>query len=385
MHKLFKISAGCLFVLLALFAACKSKKEADTLSITLAINDIAQSSAVATIMLNTSPHEFETIGITFGESPDPEATGQNTLSLTDYSTMKVVLNDLTSAKLYYVRAFVKTKDGDIQYSNNESFTTITISDLEPTDVVNQYEGYQLVWADEFNIPGRPSNEWTYESGYVRNNEAQYYTVDNEDNAVIKDNCLIITARKDHAGKPYTSASLNTRKSKDFMYGRFEIRAKIPTGSGAWPAIWTLGNQDEWPNNGEIDIMEYYKEGILANACWGSSKRWTGVWDSSKTPMSHFTDQDPQWREKFHVWRMDWDHDNIKLYVDGELLNTIELNKTNNQGFAGNYENPFRYQDDNFGHYILLNLALGGDNGGPIDNSLFPMEYKIDYVRVYQAK
>ncbi len=139
-------------------------------------------------------------------------------------------------------------------------------------------------------------------------------------------------------------------------------------------------------NGEIDIMEFYlKEGVpsvLANACWGSSERWRAVWDDTFTPLSHFTDRDPEWANKFHLWRMDWDKDYIRLYLDGELLNEVDLSTTFNQGCDGNYENPFSNTYPDSEQYILLNLAIGS-NGGTPDDGEFPLKYLIDFVRVYQ--
>ena len=130
-------------------------------------------------------------------------------------------------------------------------------------------------------------------------------------------------------------------------------------------------------------MEYYRiDGvphILANAAWGTDRRYVAKWDSQAVPFSHFTDKDPQWAEKFHVWRMDWDEEAIRLYLDDELLNEIPLSETIN-GSLGKGTNPFKQP-----HYILLNLALGGINGGTIDDTAFPMRYEIDYVRVYQKQ
>ncbi len=263
-----------------------------------------------------------------------------------------------------------------------------------------YEGYTLVWADEFDVDGRPSEAWSYEHGFVRNEELQWYQ---EDNADVRDGCLVIEGRKETVPNPrydegsgdwkknrphaeYTSACLKTSRSYAFMYGRLEVRAQIPVTSGAWPAIWTLGNTWQWPMNGEIDVMEFYiKRGepsILANACWSSDKRWQAVWDESVTPLTHFTERDPDWASKFHLWRMDWDKDFIRIYLDGELLNEVDLSKTQNQGFDGNHENPFTTAQPGFGDYILLNLAIGG-NGGKPDDFFFPLLYKVDYVRVYQ--
>ena len=266
----------------------------------------------------------------------------------------------------------------------------------------QEKAYQLVWSDEFDVEGKPSSDWSYESGFIRNEELQWYL---SDNAYVKDGCLVIEGRKECFKNPhyeagssdwrknrefihYTSSSLTTKFSQQFLYGRFEIRAKIPVASGAWPAIWMLGNKWKWPNNGEIDIMEYYiKDGqpsILANVCWGSPERWKGIWDSAVIPFTHFTEKDPHWAEKFHIWRMDWDKGFIRIYLDDELLNEIDLSNTQNQGYDGNTENPFANDVVGFKHYLLLNLAIGS-NGDEPDDSQFPFRYFIDYVRVYQYR
>ena len=269
----------------------------------------------------------------------------------------------------------------------------------PVLVKGQKE-YRLVWSDEFEVDGRPSKDWTFERGFKRNKELQWYQ---SQNAWVKDGCLVIEGRKEHRKNPlyeagssdwrrnrefieYTSSSLTTRLGFQFLYGRVEVRAKIPVASGSWPAIWLLGNKWEWPQNGEIDMMEYYiKDGvpsIWANACWGSTERWKAVWDSVVMPFSYFTEKDPDWADKFHIWRMDWDKDFIRLYLDDELLNEIDLSKTVNGGYGGNHENPFSNTIPGFKHYILLNLSLGS-NGGEPDASQFPLRYLIDYVRVYQ--
>ena len=164
------------------------------------------------------------------------------------------------------------------------------------------------------------------------------------------------------------------------------------GTGIWahpstpvpattPAIWTLGNGLQWPSCGEIDVMEYYRikgvPHILANVAWGNDRPYQAVWNSKKVPFTHFTSRDEAWAKKFHLWRMDWDETSIRLYLDDELLNEVPMSQTVN-GRVGQHINPFTRKQ-----YILLNLALGGDNGGEIDDSAFPMRYEIDYVCLYE--
>jgi len=137
----------------------------------------------------------------------------------------------------------------------------------------------------------------------------------------------------------------------------------------------------WPSYGEIDVMEYYRIGgvphILANAAWGDDLPYHAVWNSKKIPFSHFTEKGAQWADQFHLWRMDWTPQSIRIYLDDELLNDIPMSETVN-GSVGHHINPFTRPQ-----YLLLNLALGGDNGGTIDDAAMPMKYEIDYVRVYQ--
>jgi beta-glucanase (GH16 family) len=261
--------------------------------------------------------------------------------------------------------------------------------------LNIFDDYKMVWNEEFDYEGKPdSTVWRYERGFVRNKELQWYQ---PENAIVSDGVLTISGRKERIANPnhvqgsddwrrnrqfaeYTSSCIKTIGVREFRYGRFEIRAKIPVAAGSWPAIWTLGKSMSWPSNGEIDIMEYYRieniPHILANTAWGTDKPGIAEWDTETVPFSEFTDNDPDWADKFHVWRMDWDEDAIRLYLDNRLLNETLLKDTRN-GAPGNYANPFHQE-----HYILLNLAIGGQGGIP-DDAAFPLKYEIDYVRVYQ--
>ncbi len=249
--------------------------------------------------------------------------------------------------------------------------------------------WQLVWADEFNTPGRPNaKNWTYETGFVRNQEAQWYQ---PENAWCEDGLLLIEGRREQKRNPayqahsanwktnreyavYTAASLTTKGQHQWQYGRWEMRGKIDIRSGLWPAFWTLGVAGEWPNNGEVDIMEYYRDSLLANVAWGTGKQYQAKWSTTKKAIASF--KEPDWAQKFHVWRMDWDEKYIRLYVDDWLLNEVDLSKTINQDGTG--KNPFHQP-----HYLLLNLAIGGANGGEATETTFPVRFAVDYVRVYQ--
>lgn len=281
---------------------------------------------------------------------------------------------------------------------NTADTTHGSQDDADAAIANAYPGYRLVFHDEFDGEGTPNPDyWTFDNSH-RNHEAQLYT---DRNAWQSGGNLVIEARKedvtDANGKTwhYTSSCVVGRGKTGgshvsaWRFGRFEVRAKIPAHLGCWPAIWLLGAESgEWPCNGEIDVMEYYpnhqtgEEQILANAAWGTQRRWTARWNSKTKRLAELEKANPRWRDEFHVWRMDWDESHILLYVDGELLNSIDLDETVNPRadfWPYDGSNPFR--DHHM--YLLLNLALGGDNGGSLENTPFPCRYLVDYVRVYQ--
>ena len=250
------------------------------------------------------------------------------------------------------------------------------------------EGYKLVWSDEFDQPGRPdAAKWTYETGFVRNEELQWYQ---PENARVENGMLVIEGKRERKVNPnyqqgatdwkkarefadYTSASLTTKGLHSWLHGRFEMRGRIDTRAGLWPAWWTLGVEGRWPAGGEIDIMEYYRGILLANVAWASDNPRKPAWASTRTPLKSLGDG---WSGKFHVWRMDWDEQAIKLYCDGQELNCVELARTINQDDG--HKNPFRAAQ-----YMILNLAIGGKAGGDPSKTKFPGRFMVDYVRVYQ--
>jgi beta-glucanase (GH16 family) len=253
-----------------------------------------------------------------------------------------------------------------------------------------YEGYKLVWNDDFEIDGKPdSTKWTYEYGFVRNQEQQWYQAQN---AFVEDGLLKIVGkremvqnhnydknstdwRKKREYANYSSASVVTTSMHSWQYGLFEVRAKFHAVKGSWSAIWFLGDKMErpWSLYGKTDLMEYFRiddvpHHILANACWGNQE-----WNDAKIHINHFLEKDKDWENKFHVCKMDRAKDYIRLYLNNELFNEIDLSKTiNHDGI-----NPFHLSQN-----MLINLAIGGI-GESTDKTSSPIIYEIDYVRIYQ--
>lgn len=253
-------------------------------------------------------------------------------------------------------------------------------DIE-TEII-QYPGYELVWNDEFDVSGDlDKDKWGYELGYVRNSEPQYYV---KDNAWCEKGRLNIEAS--YQGGLLVSSSIETKGKAEFLYGRIQARIKIPVGNSAWPAFWTLGSTREWPDQGEVDIMEFYRYGsdltptVLGNAFWVAEDGIDVCDDTGIVPLSYFTDKDPGWTNKFHVWTEDWNENEMRIYVDDTLVNTIDLAQSFNKGGKHVGENPLRQP-----HYLKLNLALRGREKDPVDPAVLPMRMEVDWVRVYKEK
>lgn len=240
--------------------------------------------------------------------------------------------------------------------------------------------YKLVWSDEFDYNGLPAKEkWGYDTvgnawGWG-NHELQHYTVARPENVNVSEGTLKITARKEQwQDKQYTSTRLITKDKGDWLYGKVEVKARLPKGRGLWPAIWMLPTDWKyggWPASGEIDIMEhvgYEPDSIYASAHTQSYHHSIGTNKTEiiKVDESIYTD--------FHIYTLEWEKDQYSILMDGEKFFTFK-----NEG-TGPDEWPF---DQRF--HLLLNVAVGGDWGGKhgIDESVFPATMEVDYVRVYQ--
>jgi beta-glucanase (GH16 family) len=242
-------------------------------------------------------------------------------------------------------------------------------------------GYQLVWHDEFDKDGLPDPaKWDYDTSMNKhgwaNEELQYYAKARPENSHIENGKLLITARHeklereaDFGGQAYSSARLYTRGKFEFTYGFVEVRAKLPCGVGTWPAIWMLGTQGDWPEEGEIDIMEHVgrsKGEVLGSLHTGAYNWPNNTQITAKRIL-------PDVCDVFHNYQLTWDADHMMIGVDNQ--NYMRFTRPKN---ANHHQWPY---DDP--QYLILNLAIGGMLGGPVDDASLPQTMEVDYVRIYQ--
>jgi beta-glucanase (GH16 family) len=242
-------------------------------------------------------------------------------------------------------------------------------------------GYKLVWSDEFSKPGLPDPaKWDYDVGLNKtgwaNEELQYYAKGRLENTRVAHGKLLITARNeklsgadDFGGQAYTSGRLYTKGKFEFTYGFVEVRAKLPCGLGTWPAIWMLGTTEGWPEQGEIDIMEHtgMKKGEVLGSLHTGAFNWPhNTQITAPTRVESVCDA-------FHKYQLTWDADHMVIGVDNR--NYLQFA---NPKDGDHHKWPFSDPQ-----YLILNLAIGGMMGGPVDDKIFPVTMEVDYVRVYQ--
>ena len=242
-------------------------------------------------------------------------------------------------------------------------------------------GWKLVWSDEFNVDGLPNSaKWDFETGRNKagwhNNELQYYSRNRLENSRVAEGKLAITALRekltsaaDYGGQSYTSARMSTKGKAEWTYGFYEIRAKLPCGLGTWPAIWMLGQAGDWPLQGEVDIMEHVgkKKGeVLGTVHTAAFNHISGTQKGNTTMV-------PDACDAFHNYQLKWDAEQIVIGVDDNYYFQ----------FVNPKDGDLRKWPFSAPQYLLLNIAIGGDLGGPVNDAIFPVRMEVDYVRVYQ--
>lgn len=249
----------------------------------------------------------------------------------------------------------------------------------PDPIPSPIPGRKLLWSDEFDYTGEPNPEyWSYEVGRVRNNELQYYTDNRRENARVEGGNLVIEARKEsYEGASYTAANVISKDKYEFKYGRLEFRAKFTAAKGSWSALWTMGHdfpENNWPRNGEMDVMENI--GFQPNEVFQAVHAGPNWWDKEeKQKYSHGTFYKNKFdTSKYNTYAIEWTDKKIDFFVNDDK------HFTHNRIAGEDFKWPFAKD-----HYILMNIAVGGDWGGQqgVDDSAFPHSMQVDYVRVYE--
>jgi beta-glucanase (GH16 family) len=308
----------------------------------LTISSVVNANNSGNVTFTASATNAATYSFDFG---DGTATQSNTTGTTTYK--------YSSSGTYTTTVTAKSSTGQTVSATTQAVVTVTLV---------------LAWSDEFNTDGAPDpTKWGYDlgGGGWGNNELEYYT-NRPDNATISNGTLKITAKKEfYLGSNYTSARLVTNGKYSFKYGRMEVRAKLPTGVGLWPAIWTLGSDfatNVWPACGEMDVME--QKGSDMNRIYGTLHypNHSGANGDGATLVITGATTD------FHIYSLDWTPQAIQISVDGVVFKTV----------VNNSNIPFNH---NF--FIILNLAVGGGFAGAVDPNFNSSALEVDYVRVYQ--
>jgi len=244
----------------------------------------------------------------------------------------------------------------------------------------------LVWSDEFDGDSIDSSSWEHMLGDGTayglppgwgNNELQFYT-DRPVNSFVADGFLhIVALREEFEGRSYTSARLRTAERREFLYGRFEARIKVPTGRGLWPALWMLPADwayGGWAASGEVDIFETIN---VPRTVYGTI-HFGGEWPANvQAQGKHLADHDLS--SAFHVYAIEWTPDEIRWYLDDVHYNTVTSADWWSGGAPENDRAPF---DQPF--HLLINVAVGGNWPGPPDSTTsFPQEMLVDWIRVWE--
>ena len=408
----------------ALFAACTSNEpqsfKLDSSVLEMTVGDITNVSIVGAVSSVEWRSSDESVATVFHGVVTANAIGTSTITATNgqtEATCQVFVRGTDGSTLRLSPAVVSMKKGEkyqMKYGNTYGLATTWTSDAEDIATVDangvvtaikpgnatitlstpiesvsalvtiehNWGDYALIWSEEFNGTSLDESVWNYNTGGGGwgNNELQYYT-SRQENIRVNNGCLEIEARKEkYDNREYTSARIYSKGKKSFLYGKMEARIKFPGGVGTWPAFWMLGESGSWPKCGEIDIMEHV--GYLDNrASFALHTQEKNGMNGRNWHATHFFDYPLS--NDFHIYGVEWcqeeenGKDCIRFFVDGVEYATAWENK------IGDHDSwPF-YKP----HYFILNLAIGGNMGGRVDDAIFNQQriMYVDWVRVYQRQ
>lgn len=417
-----KLSSLILFCAAVLFTACEPTVvfSLQPNSLQMKVGDIATIQVVGEATNIEWASSNDSVATVFHGVVTANAIGAATITAKSGNTVvnaQVFVNGTDGATLRITPAVVTLKKGDtfqLQYGNaydlpmtwtssDESIATVSSTGLVTAlkggnatitlatniesvsaliAIEHSWGEYSLVWSDEFNANALDESVWNYNTGGNGwgNNELQYYT-NRPENIRLVNGCLEIEARKEkYDNRDYTSARIYSKGKKSFLYGKMEARIKFPGGVGTWPAFWMMGETGGWPKCGEIDIMEHvgYLDNRASFALHTQEKNGT---NGRNWHATHYFDYPLS--DDFHVYGVEWcqeeesGKDCIRFFVDGVEYATAWETK------MGDHDSwPF-YKP----HYFILNLAIGGNMGGKVDDAIFNQTriMYVDWVRVYQRQ
>ncbi|MFH1120484.1 MAG: glycoside hydrolase family 16 protein [Bacteroidota bacterium] len=355
------------FLLFALLGACSKDENSNTNTgdpSNLVVEVTLPAEGERTVHIQASADNVTEYRLYIGSEDQPAAT--NTTGTFDYEfaqagtfTIKLRAYGTTGRYISAEKQIILSEDDPV-----------TIGDGYVTP--DYYDGYQLVWNDEFTGTALNSRYWSYETGAGGwgNNELQYYR---QENTSVSDDVLIIEARKEnYQNSSYTSSRLVTRDKKSFKYGRIDIRALLPEGQGIWPALWMLGDNITnvgWPQCGETDIMEMIGGSGREKTVYG-----TLHWDNNGHVQygQSYSLSTGNFADEYHVFTIIWDAAKIMWYVNDVKYNEVDITPAHMTEFQAS-------------SFFIFNIAVGGVwPGNPDATTVFPQQMKVDYIRVFQA-
>ncbi len=354
--------------LVFLFAACTDDVIQDNEPTNLVVEiTLSETEAGLAIIQATADN---TIEYQFLVGPDPNPVAVNTTGYFEHTFLQ------SGNYPIEIRAYGQSG----RYLKYEQYLLVIIDDVSPDDGYSTpliYEGYTLVWNDEFDGTSVNTNNWVFETGNGcpnlcgwGNSELQYYR---QENTWVEDGILTIEARRENfLGSSFTSARMKTQGKRSYKYGRVDIRALLPKGQGIWPALWAMGNNITnvgWPACGEIDIMEMIGGSDRENRVHG-----TLHWDNNGQHASagnYYTLQSGTFADEYHVFTIIWDETQIRWFVNDVQYNVINITP----GHMTEFHQEF---------FFLFNVAVGGNwPGNPDTTTIFPQQMKVDYIRLFQ--